>query len=128
MNDSNRVAVALIKNEEGKYLLIRLTNYEEHKTEWCPIAGHVKQGETIKEALIREAKEELDVKIEPVTQIAEWEQDIPGETAVWWEVKITSGQIKPNEEIAEWGYFSKDESKNLKLWPATRKFFEKFIW
>ena len=133
MNNSRKVVIALIKNDEGKYLLTKLANYypsyQEHKDEWCPIGGHIKKGETPKETLIREGEEELKVKLKPIRQIAEWEHDIPGETAVWWEAKIASGQIDPKrDEIEEFGYFSKDEAKNLKLWPATRKFFEKFIW
>lgn len=131
--DTKTVAVALIKNEEGKYLLIKLANYypsyKEHKDEWCPIAGHVEPGETPQQTLNREAIEELGIEIEPTSQITEWDQDIPGETAVWWKAKITIGPIKPNEhEIAEYGWFSPEEAKNIKLWPATRKFFEKFIW
>ena len=38
--------------------------------------------------------------------------------------------IKPIKEVAvlDYDFFSKEEVKKLKLWPATRKFFEKFIW
>ena len=133
MNDISEVVVALIKNDAGKYLLINLANYypsyDQHKDEWCPIAGHIRLGETAKQALIRESHEELAIEIEPIRQIARWGQDIPGETTVWWEVKIKSGEIKPNKkEVAKWGFFSAEEAKNLKLWPATRKFFDKFIW
>lgn len=131
MTDTSKVAVALIKNKEGEYFLVRLADYypsyQLHKDEWCPIAGHIKEGETVEQTIIREIKEELGVNAKPIRQIAEWVQDIPGESSLWWEVEI-EGPVKPNEKIAEYGYFSKDEAKNIKLWPATKSFFEKFIW
>jgi NADH pyrophosphatase NudC (nudix superfamily) len=131
--DIKTVAIALIKNDEGKYLLVNLANYypsyEEHRDEWCPLAGHVEPGENPGETLTREAKEEFGIEIEPIRQIAEWEQDIPGETAVWWEAKISAGPLRPNQkEIAKYGWFSAEEARQIQLWPATRKFFEKYIW
>ena len=132
MKDTKIVAVALIKNGEEKYLLVRLSNYykecEKYHNSWCPVAGHIKKDETVERCLIREAKEELSLDIRPVKLISEWEQDIPGEKAVWWECLPLGEIIKRNDEIAEVGWFSKEEIKNMKLWPATRKFFEKFIW
>ncbi len=128
MKDTNKVAIPLIQNSESKYLLITRTEFPDHKGEWGPIAGHLKENETIEEALIRETKEELDLEITPIKQIAELPQDIPGDTGYWWLCQFVSGDIKTNEEIAEYKYFSSDEIKNLKLWPATKKFFEEYIW
>ena len=127
-SDSKNVVVALIKNTEGKYLLLRLAHYPGHKNEWCPVAGHCKAGETVNEAIIREVKEELNVIAKPIRQVSEWEQDILGEKAFWWEVEISGNINIDNKEIIEIGWFSVDEIKNLKLWPATQKFFEKFVW
>jgi 8-oxo-dGTP diphosphatase len=131
MEDTIIVAVCLIKNSKGEYLLIRPSDYKnfgEFQDAWYPPTGHIKEGETVETALKREAKEELNIDIEPVKLISEWEQDIPEETAFWWECKIINGDIKRSFEIAEFGWFSSDKIKNLKLWPAERKFFEKFIW
>lgn len=131
--DTKTVAVALIKNEDNKYLLVKLAyyypSYNQHKDEWCPVAGHVEEGEEPSQTIQREAMEELGMKVEPIRKITKWDQDIPGETAVWWEAKIAAGPLNPNrEEIAEYGWFSAEEAKKIKLWPATQKFFEKFIW
>lgn len=132
MKDTKIVAVALIKNNEGKYLLLKLADYykdfDKFHNAWCPPAGHIKENETVEESLIREVKEELSLDIKPIKLISECEQDIPGERAVWWECLPLGEIINKSSEIAEYGWFSKQETKNMELWPATKKFFEKFIW
>jgi len=131
MTDTKKVVVALIQNKKEEYLLIRLGNYKDfgkYQNAWCPPAGHLKENETQEDGLLRELREELNVTIKPIELITEWMQDEPGEIAYWWKCKIESGKVKNNYEIAEHKYFSKEEIKNLNLWPATRKFFERYIW
>ncbi len=125
------VVVCLIKNSEGKYLMIKPSDYKnfgEYQDAWYPPTGHIKEGETASETIVRELKEELGVEAVPVRLISEWEQDIPEELAYWWECEIKGGEIKIGEEIAEYRYFSPDELKGLKLWPAEKKFFKHFLW
>lgn len=125
------VVVCLIKNPEDKYLMIRPSGYKnfgEYQDAWYPPTGHIKEGETAPKTLVRELKEELNVNIKPIRLISEWEQDIPGELAYWWECEITGGDIKKGKEIAEYKYFSAEELKELKLWPAEKKFFKHFLW
>lgn len=131
MKDTKRVVVALIQNEQGEYLFIRPTNYKnfgEYQDAWYPPSGHIKEGETAEQTLVCELKEELNLDIKPIELFSEWEQDILGEWAYWWKCKITGGEIKKGFEILDYKYFSIEEIKNIKLWPTTRKFFEKFIW
>ncbi|MFA5026152.1 MAG: NUDIX hydrolase [Candidatus Shapirobacteria bacterium] len=129
--DTKMVVVCLIKNREGKYLMIKPSNYKnfgKYQEAWYPPTGHIKEGESNVEAIVREMKEELDVEIRPVKLLSEWEQDVPGEWAYWWECEIMSGKIKMSEELSELKYFSTEELKSLKLWPAETKFFQKFFW
>ncbi len=128
--DTKKVAVCLIQNPDGKFLMTRpseLKHFGEYQDAWYPPTGHVKEGETITDALIREANEELGLIIKPIKLISEWQQDIPGEIAYWWNCDVVSGEIKMNEEIAEYKYFSPEEIKKLKLWPAEKKFFDKYF-
>src|SRR5687767_1200371 len=128
MKDTNKVAVPIIVNKEGKYLLITRTEFPKHKGEWGPIAGHVHFGESLEKALIREAKEELNLEVKPVKQLAIIDQDIPGDVGYWWLCQTNDSEIKTNYEIEEYKYFSSDEIKDIKLWPATLKFFKEYIW
>jgi len=130
-DDTKKVAVCLIKNTEGKYLLTRpsdVKHFGVFQDAWYPPTGHVKEGESIIEALRREAKEELNIDVKPVRLITKWKQDTPGEIAYWWECEIVGGDIQMNEEIAEYKYFSAEECKKVKMWPAEESFFENFIW
>ncbi len=131
MKDTNKVAVCLIQNDKGEYLFIRRTKYKdlgEFQNAWYPPTGHIRENETTEQALVREIKEELNLDIKPIELLSEWEQDIPGETAYWWKCGVVGGKIKKNYEIQNYRYFSAEELKNLKLWPATIKFFNKFVW
>jgi 8-oxo-dGTP diphosphatase len=131
MTDTKLVAVALIKDSGGKYLFIKPSDYKdfgEHQDAWYPPTGHVKENESIEQCLVRELKEELNLDIKPIRLVSEWEQDVPGEKAFWWECQIIGGEITKSHEIKEYKHFSPEEIKNLKLWPATKKFFENFIW
>lgn len=128
MKDTNKVAIPVIQNDKGEYLLITRSEYPEHKGEWGPIAGHVKENESIEEALIREAKEELNLDITPIKQVVTIAQDIKGDVGFWWLCKVIGGEIRTNEEIEKYEFFASSEVKNIKLWPATKKFFENFVW
>jgi len=131
MEDTKQVVVALIQNEKGEFLLIKPTDYKnfgEFQDAWYPPTGHLKENESQTQGLIRELKEELNLNVKPINLLAQWEQDTPGEKAYWWKCKIISGNIKKNYEILDYKYFSKEEIKNIKIWPATKKFFKKFIW
>lgn len=128
MTDTKDVAIPLITNSEGKFLLITRSEYPDHKGEWGPIAGHVKENESIEDALIREAGEELSLVIRPQKEVAILPQDVGEDVGHWWICEVVSGEIKPNYEIESYNYFSPDETRSLKLWPATKKFFELHIW
>lgn len=131
MEDTKKVTVALIQDDQERYLFIKRSLYKylgKYQDAWYPPTGHLKGNEIQEEALVRELKEELNLDIKPIKLLTEWEQDIPGEKAYWWKCTIIGGEIKPNFEISDYKYFSKEEVKNIKIWPATKIFFERFIW
>lgn len=51
---------ALIRNKEGKFLITKERSYER----WDLPGGRIGNGESIKETLARELKEELGIKVE----------------------------------------------------------------
>ncbi len=124
MKDTQNVAIPLIQDSSGKFLLITRSEYPEHKNEWGPIAGHVRENESIEDALIRESREELSVNIKPIKHVTTLPQDIGQDIGHWWTCEIVSGEIKPNHEVEKYQYFTIEEIKGLKLWPATKKFFD----
>lgn len=129
-SDKSVVAIALIKDKKGRYLLIqqKSKDFGNLTNAWYPPAGHKEKNESVQSCLVRELKEELNLTIKPIKRICLWPQDIEGETGDWWECQIVNGKIEPNKnEIKSSNYFYPEEMKSLKLWPATRKFFEKYV-
>lgn len=124
------ITLAIIQNDKKEYLLVqqqardlgRLTHA------WYPPGGHLERNESIEGCLKRELKEELDVEIKPIREIAILPMDIKGEIAHFWECKLVKGEPKSDSTIKKFGFFSGEDVKTLFLWPATRKFFEKYIW
>lgn len=119
------------KNKDGEeeYLLIKAKkDFGKYTGFYYPPGGHAKKGETEKQALIREIKEEINFEAKPIRKIAEAPVDIEGEMASWWLCKIKGGKLKARkEEIADVGYFTQQEMAKMDLWPATRKFFKKYV-
>lgn len=56
----------LLKNKEGKYLLIRrnLEKYPEIKGEWDIVGGRIEEGKSLLDNLKREIKEEINLNLE----------------------------------------------------------------
>lgn len=124
------VAVGIIKNNDGKYLLVSTENkrFGEFSGAFYPPGGHIDKGENQEKALAREIFEELGIKIKPIRCIATTPGDIESQITHWWECEIIEGSpsICDKKEISDFGYFSFDEMKKIKIWPATLKFFEKY--
>jgi 8-oxo-dGTP diphosphatase len=124
------ITTALIKNKDNKYLLVQQQSrdYGEMTYLWYPPSGHLEKGETYKECLIREMKEELNIDIKPIKEMCVTKGDIKDYIVHWWECKLIGGTIQKDSTIKDFGYFTKEEIKKLNLFPQTRIFFNKYIW
>lgn len=70
-----RIAAIILENKKGEFLLALRDNkswipFPHH---WDLIGGHVEEGETPEEALIREVKEELDINLKNYSFFREYE-------------------------------------------------------
>lgn len=128
-----KVAVALIERQnaqgEAEYLLVSTKkDYGAFTGFYQPAGGHVEEGETAAEAVVRELYEELQLVVEPIEQIVETDGDVPNYKVYWWRCRITSGEINMDEsELAHVGYFTKEQIEQMSVWPATKRFFEEHV-
>ena len=117
---------------ETEYLFIKPQHrdlYNEHAQKYFPPSGHLEEGESDEQGLIREIQEELGVEVVVTKKVTEMPSDLPGDTLVWMECKLLSDQITPQEsEIADYKWFTVEQIKQLDLWPATDKFFKEYIY
>lgn len=92
------VASALIENNEGKVLAIKLkdTNGEEM---FIPPGGRPELGETLRECVIREVKEEvgIDIEIISIAGILEKLYESGIWTFVLYHARIIKGKVQNNE-------------------------------
>jgi 8-oxo-dGTP diphosphatase len=115
------IAAIILQNEKGEFLLALRDKkpgipFPDH---WDLIGGHVEEGETPEEALVREVKEELDIDIKDYKFYKKYEcltGDAYENTKY-----IYSGRLDlPIEEITllegeRPQFFSKDEIQDVKF-------------
>lgn len=127
-------AGAFIKNDKGQFLLI--DRLKKPFGFACP-AGHVDEGETPSEAIIREVEEEtgLVVKFMLKHDTSEY-TDIPQETCSRgvsiheWSIfsVVAEGElIFKADEVKSIGWYSVEEIKELNLESAWKYWFEKIL-
>ena len=109
-------AVMIIVKEDGKYLLGKRSALKlKAAGYWCPISGHIEEGESEEDAVVREAFEELGVVVEPKKKITETRTHDGSVVLHWWVSRIVSGwPALQNEENSQLGWFTAAELQTLK--------------
>jgi len=115
------IAAIILENDKGEFLLALRDNkpgipFPDH---WDLIGGHVEDGETPEEALVREVKEELDIDLKEYAFYKKY-NCLTGD--VYENIKyIYIGKINlPIEEVTllegvRPQYFSREEIQNVKF-------------
>lgn len=122
-----RLAGCIIKNSEGKILLIHRNTSK--RNQWEIPGGKIDDGENPEQTAKREVLEELGIDVQIIDKIGEKEFSEDGFTMdyIWFNAKIISGKPKLIEEnFDEFKYFSLDELKGMKdkLSPNAKNFVE----
>ncbi|OYT48267.1 MAG: DNA mismatch repair protein MutT [Desulfurococcales archaeon ex4484_42] len=126
--DTPRIAVgAVVFDKLGRLLLVK-RRYPPAPERWSIPGGHVELGEELKEAVIRELEEETGLKGYNPTLIAIAEyvsEDTDGRIIyhyiiIDFLIKEYRGELRPNEEVLDIGFFNLKEALNLKLTVTTR--------
>ncbi len=113
MNVRTRLAAIIIK--DGKILLVK--GHKRFKEYWTP-GGRQEEGETDKETLSRELKEELGVDVVDSNFFKEYVCDSPyiPDTRTISRIYITKikGELKPGMEITGYVWTSRGDFENKK--------------
>ena len=113
----------IIIDDKGRILLgKRSENTRNHAGKWNLISGWMEWGETVEEALKREAREEIGVEIEVVRFLGRF-YDSPGRHPTKTSVclphisRIVSGtpHVNQKEEVSDVKWFMPEEIKKLEL-------------
>ena len=127
MDLSSHGIVALVRNDEGRFLLLKEARQEMQGC-WAPPHGCLESSDKSEEAgVAREVYEETGLHVEPVKKIFSQAADTKVKTVAFWLVDVAgwSNLEIDKTESSDHGWFSLDEVLELKLYPGTRIFFEK---
>ena len=122
MNDKPAVLVlrGIIKNNEGEYLLMQRSRLSASwPGYWEFPGGKVNPGEGHETAFIREMREETGLCVKPGKLFAEFEWERESDTVIYriFFGSEISGKFQISEEHDEFGWFSLDEIRRLKVSP-----------
>jgi 8-oxo-dGTP diphosphatase len=116
-----KIAAIILENDKGEFLFALRDNksWIPFPNHWDLIGGHVEEGETPEEALVREVKEELNIELEDYTFYKKFEC-LSGDA--YENIKyIYTGKINiPIDKITllegeRPQYFSREEIPNMKF-------------
>ncbi|MCL6604604.1 MAG: NUDIX hydrolase [Paenibacillus sp.] len=118
MSDPKHIvtAGAIVMNDQKEILLIK-----GPRRGWEPPGGRVEIGESIKDAAIRETKEESGIDIE-IIKFCGIFQDVTGSVcSTLFLGKPIGGKLTTSFESLEVGFFSLDEALEMVTWNSFRQ-------
>lgn len=125
------VAVGIIvkKGNQPSYLLVSSKrNFGKYSGYYYPPAGHIEGSENELSALKREIKEELGLNITNAKKLVDTDGDIKDQKTSWYLCNVENYSFAiDKQELQSAGFFTRQEMKSMKIWPATQKVFEKYI-
>ncbi len=120
--DKPLVGVGAVIVKDNRVLLIR-RGQAPLLGEWSLAGGVVECGETLREAAVREAREETGLDVEVVEMLGVYERIIPGENGrtryhyvlIDFLCRPVGGELQAASDAAEVGWFRREELPALKL-------------
>jgi NADH pyrophosphatase NudC (nudix superfamily) len=102
------VVAVLVRGD--RVLFIRRAEAVPYGGYWCPLSGKVEPGESQADAVVREVREEVGLRVRAVRKV--WECPTVGADYLlhWWLVEEDGGElVLEPREVADAGWFTRDE-------------------
>lgn len=110
-------AGAVVRDESGRVLLVLRAN-EPSRGQWSVPGGRVEEGESAREAVVREVREEtgLDVQVgDLLLTVRIGPYDVEDFAA-----RVVGGTLRAGDDAADVGWFTPAEARALDLSPSLR--------
>lgn len=101
--------------EHGKILLVK-RGHEPFKGQWATPGGRIEDNETAEQCLVREMKEEIGLKVEPVKLIGIYsdpKRDPRLMIAIAYLIKRVGGEVRAGSDAADARWFDLDSLPEL---------------
>ncbi|BAN90770.1 NUDIX hydrolase [Aeropyrum camini] len=125
------VGVGCLVLRGGRILLVK-RRYSPGRGKWSIPGGHVRLGETLEEAAVRELEEETGVKGRPLGVVNVDDAITLDEKGVRYHYVLVTvlledlgGEPRAGDDAEEAGFYTFDEALRLDLTPSTRGLIEK---
>lgn len=103
-----------IIREDGRLLMIQRAGTVRVPFAWCFPGGHIEDGETQQQALVREMQEEIHVEVEPGELLMTQTKHDGALVLYCWSAMIRSGTPRPNlREIADLRWLTPHEIRTM---------------
>jgi mutator protein MutT len=125
------IASAVIKNKEGKVLLLQRSGIASYPDHWQLVEGKLEESERVDSALKREVQEEIGgiVKVMHIDTVFYNELPAKGQYylafRVVFDVELESDEVKISEEHKSFAWYTKDEALSLQLLPGVKAVLQK---
>ncbi len=109
MKDSKKIAKAVLYKDDKVLLLKRSDYMKKHAGEWDLPGGHIIEGETLEDGLLREVWEETGLKIKEPVKLHSKGDD------TYYMADLPDAKIKLSDEHTEHKMFSLEDLEDLNL-------------
>jgi 8-oxo-dGTP diphosphatase len=119
-----KIAKAVIFKNEKLLLIKRTPETTAFPSVWDFPGGKFEAGEDATQAMVREAKEEVGLEIEPGQQVktAEYHSQNYDLLFHYFKPEQFFGNIELSDEHTEYGWFSEEEIKQMQLSPSVTQY------
>ena len=126
---TRREAIVAVLRRGDRILAIRRAATVARPGYWQPLSGKVEPGETQREAVVREVREEVGLDAVPLAKVWESETDDGRFRLHWWTADVPTGDVIPDPaEVGDHRWVTPEEFLTLTpVFEGDLEFFEHIL-
>jgi mutator protein MutT len=120
-------AVVVVIRRGDRVLMVQRGPRAAFAGHWQPLSGRIEPGETEAQAVVREVREEVGLRVRPLRKVWECPADGADFWLNWWLAEVVGGeQVIDRDELADARWLTLDEIRALPdTFAGDREFFER---
>lgn len=122
-------AVVAVVVDRGRVLLIQRGPAVVFPGYWAPLSGRIEPGESQPEAVVREVREEVGLRVRPLAKVWECDTDDGAYRLHWWTAQLLGGELALDPgEVSQARWLTPAEYRELTpTFVGDHEFFERIL-